>query len=123
MLKSQKESHKNISIDIAYRIAKKIAGNSLNENAQQYLSDNITKCLDLVENEPKLNITVHKSFEEAIKPEIEKLKNEKYPNCKIEIFGKAEMDILDCKIEWDKGGIVINNEEKQKEIDDIIDGL
>ncbi len=108
---------------LALQIAKKLAGNALQENPDQVIEGAIAQCFKFLFNEPNVDIVVHSSLAKSLEEKINKIVSESQFSGNIKITGDDAVAVGDCRIQWQGGGASCSLEERNQKIQDVIDSL
>lgn len=109
--------------ELALVIAKKVAGNALNENGAAMIAEITTRCIETLIDEPKIIVTVHSSLEETLKTMLSELTEKLRVAGDIIVVGDAHIAPPNCRIEWKNGAMHRDAEQLWQHIEQIVDGM
>ena len=107
--------------EIAYGIAKKIAGEALQTNSYAIVEAICMRCLQAVAHEPKLTITIHESLKQTLEKKINSSLNNLKEGGEIIVCGDGNISLANCRIEWKNGTILRDTEALIQRIEQIIE--
>ena len=108
---------------IALAVAKKVAGNALEENAAQQVADIITRCCESLMNEPQLTITAHESLGDALEKMLSGLAARLPETTQILILRAPNIPLSDCKIDWKLGAMHYSTQEMWDKVEKAIHNM
>lgn len=109
--------------NLALAIARKIAGSTLDGNAQEMLYPIIASACESMLHEPKLTITIHETMADALTERLNALAERMPAATQILIMRNPEMPIADCKIEWDHGSMERTTEHLWQQIEHAVNDI
>lgn len=107
-------------IELALKIARKMSGNSLSENACQVVENVIIRSFEILFDEPQIVISVNSKILDGIKQRVQNLVKSEGFNSKVEILANDKIAVGSCQIQWQGGGLVTNHEAVWKDIEAMI---
>jgi flagellar biosynthesis/type III secretory pathway protein FliH len=113
--------HQNIAdlVAIAIEVAKKISLDTVDEDKKKILEKSLIKALNLLSQQPHIDISVNPSMVPFIEPLLEELANRPNFTSEIKILADKNLTEVDCKVAWQDGVIETSREivvQKIKEI-------
>ena len=108
---------------MALSIARKAAGNALDQNAHEIIMSTITRACEMMMHEARLNITVHEKIADMLTLKLHQLADRMPAATQITVIRNPDMPVSDCKIEWDSGAMERSQENIWQQIEKTIDEL
>lgn len=108
---------------IAQTIAKKVAGESLTNNAYTSIEEICLRCVNAMMHEPKLLITVHESMAKTLEEKIANATKSTQTSGEITIVGDANIAPPNCRIEWKNGAMIRDTEQLWQQIEQVITSM
>lgn len=105
---------------IAMAVARKVAGEALDNNAHAVIEALTLSCLEHMVKEPKFCVTVHASLSATLEKKMDELTASKPDMPTIQVLGNEQMNIADCKIEWAGGAMERNMDALWQQVEGII---
>jgi flagellar assembly protein FliH len=105
---------------VALAVARKVAGEALDNNAQAVIEALSLSCLQHMIKEPKFCITVHTSLSATLEKKMGELAASKPDLPVIQVLGNEQLNIADCKIEWAGGTMERNMHTMWQQVEGII---
>ncbi len=91
--------------NVALAIARKVAGESLQANAEAVVCDIAMKACETMISEPELTIVAHESFADTLENKLQELAQRLPAATRIIIVRDPDMPKADCRIEWHNGSL------------------
>lgn len=91
--------------NIALSIAKKVAGEALQENAHKHIADIATRACETMMHEAKMTITAHESLGDKLEHMLQGLASRLPEHTEIIILRDPAMPLSDCRIDWKQGSL------------------
>jgi len=111
----------NDAINLAVKVARKIAGDALKENPQAAIEAMIKKSIGFIVNEPQLIVVVNDKMAAEMEERINKIVKSKGFEGKILVRGNADLAEGDCILEWESGSARLESSELWKKVDSVIE--
>jgi flagellar assembly protein FliH len=108
---------------ISLAIARKVAGQSLAENAQAVIDTMALAALESMMKEPKLTITVHESLADTLTRKVEKIAEDLQSEADIVILRDPNMPLSDFRIEWNQGVMERQTEALWQQVGKVIEDM
>lgn len=108
---------------VALCIARKVASNALEANAQTVVEEMALRCCETMIAEPKLTITVHEKLRDTVERKLKDMVQRQSAAAHIVVVGDAAMPQEDCKIEWHNGAMQRNTAQFWQQIDKVVDSM
>lgn len=99
------EKHRQDATQIAYAIARKLAGAALAAVPARTIEDVIEKAMAMVPHEPRIVVRAHPDAVAPLKEATTRLGAEHGFGGRMVIIGEAQFRNGDCRIEWADGGM------------------
>lgn len=106
---------KDVALVVA-KIAKKISHNALKNNSTVEIEEVIRRSFELFFDEPRLTIYINNEILGEINKKVDELASAVNFSGEVEIYGREDMPLGSCSIEWKGGGLKVD---KQYIIDEI----
>jgi flagellar assembly protein FliH len=103
-IKQQKQSMPSL----AFAIAKKVAGEALQQHALANIEHVSMQCIDRMLGEPELHIYVHPTLSDALEAKLIKHFAGSHEPGDVLIHKDEALDLSACRIEWKHGGLNYN---------------
>jgi flagellar biosynthesis/type III secretory pathway protein FliH len=107
-------------IELALKVARKMSGKSLSENACQVVENVIIRSFEILFDEPKIVISVNSKILDGINKRVQNLVKSEGFNYQVEIVANDKIAIGACQIQWQGGGLVTDYEAVWKDIEAMI---
>jgi len=91
--------------NVALAIARKVAGDALEKNAEAVISDITMRCCESMINEPELTIVAHESMADTLEHKLQEMAVNLPAVTHIVIVRDPDMPRADCRIEWQNGSM------------------
>lgn len=105
---------------IAYTVAKKVAGDALEKNGQAFIEQICTRCVSTMMHEPKLIITVHESLQKTLENKIQQAARTLQMGGEITVVGDATIAPANCRIDWKNGAMVRDTESLWQQVEQVV---
>lgn len=109
-------------LGLALSVANKVAGAALKENADQSIMALIEQTLPMLLRQPKITVFVHPDIKLAVESHILRIAMESGYEGKVIVSSHPDLDIADCRLEWQDGSVERSTTGVWKEILQIIEG-
>lgn len=107
-------------IELALKVARKMSGKSLSENACQVVENVIIRSFEILFDEPKIVISVNSKILDGINKRVQNLVKSEGFNSQVEVVANDKIDIGSCQLQWQGGGLVTDHEAVWKDIEAMI---
>jgi flagellar assembly protein FliH len=108
---------------MALAIARKVAGQALDQNAQAAIDEIVLRCSETMMKEPKITITVHESMGDTLAKKLEELAARLQSAANIVTLRDPAMPAADCRIEWNQGGIERQTAQIWQQVEKMIEDI
>lgn len=108
--------------EISLRIARKVAGAALEDNAHRLLHDVVASCLETMSMEPKLTITVNAALGDKMEHMLQDMASRLPESTHIIIVRDEDMHIADCRVEWKYGSMQHSVQDIWQKVEEMIAG-
>lgn len=105
---------------VALAIAKKVAGDALDKNAQGVIDEVAMRCVETMIGEPRLAITVHSCLTATLEKKLQLLAERLQSATKIIVVGDDALQMADCRIEWKHGALERHTGQLWAEIERVV---
>lgn len=105
---------------VALTIGKKVAGPALNENAQAVIEQVALACCQTMIAEPKLVVHVHASLAAELEQKLREMAQRMNAASHIIVASNEQMNIADCRIEWQHGQLERSTEQLWAQVERVI---
>ena len=105
---------------LAYGVAKKVAGTALNENAQAHVEEICLRAIKTMMHEPKLSITIHDSMQESLEKKLAIARKTSQFAGEIQVNGDPNIAPPNCRIEWKNGAMIRDTESLWQQVEQVI---
>ncbi len=105
---------------LAYGIAKKVAGNALTENAAAQVEEICLRCIQTMCHEPKLIITIHESLKPLLEEKINAATKTVQASSEIKVIGDPNIAPPNCRIEWKNGAMVRDTDALWQQVEQVV---
>lgn len=107
-------------IELALKVARKMSGKCLSENACQIVENVIIRSFEILFDEPKIVISVNSKILDEINKRVESLVKSEGFSSEVEVVANDKISVGACQIQWQGGGLVTDHEAVWKDIEAMI---
>jgi len=107
----------------ALAIARKVAGDALNENSHDIITGMAARYCETMMHEPKLTITVRETLADTLEAKLKEQAARLPANAHIVIVRDPDMPVTDCKIDWERGSMERNVEHVWQQVEKAVDDI
>lgn len=104
---------------LAYGIARKVAGDALQENTESMVADMCNRCLQTLRHEPSLRVIIHESLVSTLQNKLSNTGG----SSDINIVGDKDIAPANFRIEWAHGSMIRDTESLYQQIAHVVDNM
>ncbi|MFV0627347.1 MAG: hypothetical protein ACK5N8_08370 [Alphaproteobacteria bacterium] len=108
------------SLELLSVALRKIVPNLLEENAKEIVAKFLKETFESIKNEPKLSFYIHPSIIGLVQNDIAELARVNDFEGKISLHKDATLQVSDCRIEWENGGVERKSDEILNKVENFL---
>ena len=108
---------------VAFAVAKKVAGIALAESAHAVIADIVERCCETMISEPKITITIHESMGDTLENKFQQIAARMPAATDIIILRDPTIAPHDCRIDWQNGNMERSTEQLWQQLEKVIENL
>ncbi|MFO1243009.1 MAG: FliH/SctL family protein [Rickettsiales bacterium] len=109
-------------IGLALSVAHKVAGGALKENADKSVASLIEQTLPMLLRQQKITVFVHPDIKMPVETHVLRIALESGFEGKVLVGTQPDLDIADCRLEWQDGAVERSTGSLWKEILQVVEG-